>query len=187
MTTSTGADTLPVWTTLGDINGDGIQDLVTSLYLTDSVSVQLGKGDGTFQTAKTILIAAGFGPSECHLVSLRGNGRLDLIVGQFNTNQIAVLLGKGDGTFENPVFYTVGTSNNTPTSLTIGDFNDDSNLDVAVANTETTPSASSWFSVDSRRWARPSTLDILPRPSVQVTSTGTVIPTWPSQITVTEQ
>jgi len=134
-TTSTGADTLPVWTTLGDINGDGKQDLVTSLYLTDSISVQLGNGDGTFQTATTILIAAGFGPAECHLVSLRGNGTQDLIVGSFNTNQIAVLVGKDDGTFEPPVFYTVGTSTNTPTSLTTGDFNNDGHLDVAVANT----------------------------------------------------
>jgi sugar lactone lactonase YvrE len=134
-TTSTGANTLPVWTMLGDINGDGKLDLVTSLYLTDSVSIQLGNGDGTFQAATTILIAAGFGPAECHLVSLRGNGTLDLIVGSFNINQIAVLLGNGNGTFENPVFYTVGTSNNTPTSLTTGDFNDDGNLDVAVANT----------------------------------------------------
>jgi len=135
VTTSTGANTLPDWTTLGDINGDGNQDLVTSLYSTDSVSVQLGNGDGTFQPATTILIAAGFGPAECHLVSLRGNGTLDLIVGSFNVNQIAVLLGNGNGTFEAPTFYTVGTATNTPTSLTAGDFNHDGKLDVAVANT----------------------------------------------------
>ncbi len=135
VTTSTGANTLPVWTTLGDINGDGKLDLVTSLYLTDSVSVQLGNGDGTFQTATTILIAKGFGPAENHLVSLRGNGTLDLIVASFNTNQIAVLLGNGNGTFQTPVFYTVGSAANTPTSLTTGDFNDDGKLDVAVANT----------------------------------------------------
>jgi hypothetical protein len=134
VTTSTG-DALPVWTTLGDINSDGKLDLVTSLYLTDSVSVRLGNGDGTFQPATTIHISTGFGPAECHLVSLRGNGTLDLIVGSFNTNQIAVLLGNNNGTFENPVFYTLGSAINTPTSLTTGDFNHDGNLDVAVANT----------------------------------------------------
>ena len=131
---STGNSTLPDWTTLGDINGDGKLDLVTSLYQTNSVRVQLGKGDGTFQAATNILIAAGFGPAECHLVSLRGNGTLDLIVGSYNVNRIAVLLGNGNGTFQSPVFYTVGSSSNTPTSLTTGDFNDDGNLDVAVAN-----------------------------------------------------
>ena len=135
VTTSTGVNSLPDWTTLGDINGDGKLDLVTSIYKTNSVSVQLGNGDGTFQAATTILIAAGFGPAENHLVSLRGNGTLDLIVGSFNVNQIAVLLGNGNGTFQSPVFYTVGSSTSPPTSLTTGDFNHDGDLDVAVANT----------------------------------------------------
>jgi len=134
VTTSTGAHSLPDWTTLGDINGDGKLDLVTSLYQANSVSVQLGNGDGTFQAATTILIAAGFGPAECHLVSLHGNGTLDLIVGSFDVNKIAVLLGNGDGTFQSPVFYTAGSSGNASTSLTTGDFNDDGKVDVAVAD-----------------------------------------------------
>jgi len=132
---STGTNTLPDWTEIADINGDGKPDLITSLYETDSISVQLGNGDGTFQTATTTLIASGFGPAESHLVSLRGNGILDLIVGSFNINQIAVLLGNGNGTFQSPVFYTVGSANNWPSSLTTGDFNHDGNLDVATANT----------------------------------------------------
>jgi hypothetical protein len=135
VTTNTGANTLPCWTTLADVNGDGILDLITSLYATDSVSVQLGKGDGTFGTATSILVSAGFGPAEVHAVSLRGNGTMDLIVGSFNLNEIAVLLGNGNGTFGAATFYTVGSATNTPTSLTAGDFNDDGNLDVATANT----------------------------------------------------
>ncbi len=104
VTTSTGSNSLPVWTTLADVNGDGKLDLVTSVYETDSVQVQLGNGDGTFQPAAAILISSGFGPAENHLVSLRGNSMLDLIVGSFNTNKITVLLGNGDGTFASPAF-----------------------------------------------------------------------------------
>jgi hypothetical protein len=138
VTTSTGANTLPCWTELADVNGDGILDLITSLYNTDSVTVQLGNGDGTFKAATTYLIASGFGPAEVHAVSLgssSSSSTVDLIVGSFNVNQIAVLVGNGDGTFGTPEFYTVGTSTNTPTSLTAGDFNHDGNLDVATANT----------------------------------------------------
>jgi uncharacterized protein YjdB len=134
VTTSTGASSHPDWTELADVNGDGILDLITSIYGTDSVSVQLGNGDGTFGTAASILIATGFGPAEVHAVSLRGNGTLDLIVGSANLNQIAVLLGNGGGTFGSPTFYTAGSSGNTAPSLTTGDFNDDGNLDVAVAS-----------------------------------------------------
>ena len=138
VTTSTGANTLPCWTTLADVNGDGILDLITSLYMTDSVSVQLGNGDGTFKAATTYLISSGFGPAEVHAVALgsvASSSTVDLIVGSFNLNQIAVLVGNGNGTFGSPEFYTVGTATNTPTSLTTGDFNDDGSLDVAVANT----------------------------------------------------
>jgi len=135
VTTSTGSNSLPVWTELADLNGDGIMDLVTSVFGTDSVTVQLGTGDGTFGAATSILISSGFGPAEVHAVSLRPGGTLDLIIGSFNTNQIAVLLGNGDGTFQTPAFYTVGSAANTPTSLTTGDFNHDGNLDVATANT----------------------------------------------------
>lgn len=135
VTTSTGVNSLPVWTELVDLNGDGILDLVTSVFGTDSLTIQLGNGDGTFGAATSILIASGFGPSEVHAASLRGSSTLDLIVGSFNTNQIAVLLGNGNGTFQPPTFYTVGTATNAPTSLTTGDFNHDGNLDVAVANT----------------------------------------------------
>ena len=73
VTTSTGANTLPCWTELADVNGDGILDLITSLYQTDSVTVQLGNGDGTFKAATYDSDCAGFGPAEVHAVSL-GNG-----------------------------------------------------------------------------------------------------------------
>jgi FG-GAP-like repeat len=59
---------------------------------------------------------------------------LDLAVVNFVDNDVSILLGNGDGTFteeptESPV--TVGTG---PFSVAVGDFNGDTNLDLAVAN-----------------------------------------------------
>lgn len=132
--TFTGVETLPDWTELADLNGDGILDLVTSLSATDSYTVRLGNGNGTFRPATPILIATGFDPGEAHAVSLRGNGEMDLIFASSASNQIAVLLGNGNGSFGTPTFYTVGSSTNIPSSIASGDFNHDGNLDIAVAN-----------------------------------------------------
>jgi hypothetical protein len=55
----------------------------------------------------------------------------DLAVTNSVTNTVAVLLGNGDGTFQAPVPYTVGTS---PWNIVVGDINNDGFLDLAVAS-----------------------------------------------------
>jgi hypothetical protein len=60
------------------------------------------------------------------------DGRLDLAVATGTaTNNVAVLLGNGDGTFRAPEYYTAGVG---PISIVAADFNRDGNLDLAVAN-----------------------------------------------------
>ena len=50
---------------------------------------------------------------------------------QSHDNTVSVLLGNGDGTFQAHVDYPTGQA---PTSVTIGDFNGDGKLDLAVIN-----------------------------------------------------
>jgi hypothetical protein len=58
---------------------------------------------------------------------------LDMVVAHYIVNKIAVYLGDGDGTFRNQITYLTGPYSG-PYMVTVGDFNNDSRLDIAVAN-----------------------------------------------------
>jgi hypothetical protein len=62
-----------------------------------------------------------------------GDGKIDLVVGNFSTTDgyAAVLLGNGDGTFQTPQNYPTSSYLD---SLAVGDFNGDGRADLAVGN-----------------------------------------------------
>src|SRR5439155_5003774 len=64
-----------------------------------------------------------------------GGGKQELRAADFRAdvapNALSVLLGNGDGTFQAPRNFPVGTG---PVSVTVGDFNGDGRLDLVVAN-----------------------------------------------------
>jgi VCBS repeat protein len=63
---------------VGDLNGDGIPDIVTSNYSGTSISVFLGNGDGTYQTHVDYpAFPVSFGMA---LGDLNGDGIPDLVV-----------------------------------------------------------------------------------------------------------
>ncbi len=113
----------------GDFNGDGKTDLVVANSSSDTVSVFLGNGDGTFQTSEQYEV--GDGPSALVAGDFNGDGRLDLAVANQADDTVSVLMGNGNGTFQSQVTYAVGSS---PVSIVAGDFTGDGRLDLAVAN-----------------------------------------------------
>ena len=60
-----------------------------------------------------------------------GNGRADLAVANYSDDDVSILLGNGDGTFQNQVTYPVGSS---PDAIVAADLNGDGHPDLAVAN-----------------------------------------------------
>ena len=59
------------------------------------------------------------------------DGKLDLAVANAGNNNVGIMLGNGDGTFQSPMNYAVGAR---PYSVAVGDFNRDGKLDLVVAN-----------------------------------------------------
>jgi hypothetical protein len=124
-----GAGSAPLSVATGDFNGDGKLDLVTANSGSNNVSVLLGNGDGTFQSA--VDYAVGSNPRSVAVGDFNGDGKLDLVVTNESTNNVSILLGNGDGTFQPAVNYTVASG---PHSVAVGDFNGDGRLDLAIAN-----------------------------------------------------
>jgi FG-GAP-like repeat len=123
---------------VADLNGDGIPDIVGS-YQEDGnapggIFVILGKGNREFGNPINFS-SGGANPVGIAVADLNHDGIPDLVVANNFSDQgygnVAVLLGRGDGTFDSPVRYHAGVR---PWQLALGDFNGDGNLDVAVGS-----------------------------------------------------
>src|SRR5260370_14365732 len=68
---------------VADFNGDGIPDLAVANQNSGSVSVLLGKGDGTFQAAHHY--GVGMAPISVAVGDVNGDRHLDLLVADFGT------------------------------------------------------------------------------------------------------
>src|SRR6266849_667885 len=74
---------------------------------------------------------AGGHPASVVAGDFNGDGVLDLAVANYSSNDVSVLLGNGDGSFQLARNFAAGMY---PVSIAVGDFNSDGWQDLAVAN-----------------------------------------------------
>jgi hypothetical protein len=120
---------LPDCGVVADFNGDGKLDVAIGNISSNTISVLLGNGDGTFGSEQDF--AVGSQVRSMAVGDFNGDGILDLATANNVSGTVSVLLGFGDGTFAPKIDTTVGTR---PRSLVAADFNGDGMLDLAVVN-----------------------------------------------------
>jgi hypothetical protein len=129
--TKSGAANLPgpAGFTIGDVNGDGIPDLVNNYGY-----VAFGFGNGKFKPAISYPIQSsgeGNPASGPALADLRNNGLTDMVFGDLSA--ISVLLSASKANFKDGVWTSLPGSGNCAAAA---DFNGDGKPDLAVPTTE---------------------------------------------------
>ena len=135
----------PQYAAVADVNGDGKPDLLVanscasaSDCTNGSVSVLLGNGDGTFQSALSFS-SSGDAAQSIAVADVNNDGKADLLVanvcassGDCTNGSVSVLLGNGDGTFQSALSYSSGGQS--AVSIAVADINADGRVDAIVAN-----------------------------------------------------
>ncbi|CAF4008605.1 unnamed protein product, partial [Rotaria sordida] len=123
----------PIFINVGDFNNDNKSDIIIANYGTNSISIFFGYGNGSFKDQKIYFTGYDSNPRSLAIGDFNKDNYLDIAVANYGTNNIGILFGFGDGNFTNQQIYTTGPNSN-PISIAIGDFNNDKNLDIVVAN-----------------------------------------------------
>ena len=119
-----------------NVNANDFIDMAVANEGSNTISILLGNGDGTFQTLspppplktgnKPVAVVA----ADFH--NLTGTGALDLAVANQADNTVSIFQGNGNGTFQTPTLLALPAGFQ-PTSLTTAEFTDSGNTDLVVS------------------------------------------------------
>jgi hypothetical protein len=133
---------------LADFNGDDVLDVAASTdagaQTEGSLSILLGRGDGTFEPSTSVSLPAPAGPRvgyQIEVADLNKDGFSDVVVpleelDTTSVDELRIFLGQRDGQLSAPIVHHLGQADTNihPDSVSSGDFDGDGNLDLVLTS-----------------------------------------------------
>jgi hypothetical protein len=128
---STGS--YPLSVAVGDFNDDNQLDVVVTNYDGNNTSICLGHSNEVFVSKVTLTTTNSFGVKSFAVGDFNNDDKMDISVANSDTDNIGIFLGYGNLSFANEIKYSTGFQSS-PYAIAVGDFNNDTYLDIVVAN-----------------------------------------------------
>ncbi|CAM4838263.1 unnamed protein product [Rotaria magnacalcarata] len=128
-------DSRPRYVAVADFNNDNHLDLAIVNSFAANIVILLGDGNGTFSRQYTNWVNDESAPYWIGVGDFNNDMLLDIAVANYDSHDIDILRGYGNGTFS--IEFTLGLGSSRPMLLTVGNFNEDNILDIAVASNGT--------------------------------------------------
>jgi hypothetical protein len=130
---STGLFSFPKAVAVADFDNDGRLDIIVTVFSDDIIRIYFGYGDGTFGHRLKYSTGTDSGPQSIAIADLNNDGVLDIVIGNYRSGNIGIFIGIGNGSFTDQTTYTVVGGGASPSSVAIGDFNNDHRLDIVFS------------------------------------------------------
>jgi hypothetical protein len=115
----------------GDVNGDGYGDIVAAGFDDTPIVLYIGSASGDFSAPVSFNTGGGISPYAIALADVTGDGKLDIVTANNQSDDVSVLAGDGSGGFAAATRFGAGSF---PVALAVADVTGDGNADIVTAN-----------------------------------------------------
>ncbi|CAM4793640.1 unnamed protein product [Rotaria magnacalcarata] len=133
MTYSTSSADASVSVAFADFDRNNKTGIVVANFGTNNVDIAIQYGVGIFRVEISCSSSSNSNPNALAVDDLDNDSRQDIVVANYAADNIGAFLGFGNETFTDQVTNSTGIFS-FPSSVVIGDFNNDNRSDIAITN-----------------------------------------------------